>query len=106
MSNEETREKLSQLVNRASVDERLRNRLLNDPTALFRENGLEIPAGLEARVVADKGSVTIELPQKPGGEGTELTEGALSNVAGGTGRGTGNNPTLYLTFKMTTVFTT
>ena len=103
MSNEETREKLSQLVNRASVDEKLRNRLLNDPTPLLRENGIEIPAGLEARVVADKASVTVELPQKPGGEGAELTEAALSNVAGGLTRPTGKTPMVYMRYTMTNV---
>ena len=56
MSNEETRQKLSQLVNRASADEKLRDRLLNRSTPLLRENGIEIPAGVEAHVVTDKDS--------------------------------------------------
>jgi hypothetical protein len=83
MSNEEIEKKLSEVVNRASADENLKTRLLNDPTPLLRENGIEIPAGLEARVAADKDSISFQFqPHKPAG-GTELTESDLSSVTGG-----------------------
>jgi hypothetical protein len=101
MSDEETQKKLSQLVKRAWGDEKLKERLLNDPTPLLRENGIELPAGVEARVVADKDSVSFQFqPDKPAGDGAELTENALTSVVGGTAGRT------FLKFTFSTVFTT
>ena len=78
MENEEIRQQLSQLVKRASSDEQLKLRLLNDPEPLLRENGVEIPEGTKPRVVVNKDSVSFEfVPQ------TELTESALGAVVGG-----------------------
>jgi hypothetical protein len=94
MSNEENQKKLSQLVKRAWADEKLKERLLNDPTPLLRENGIEIPAGVEARVVADIDSVSFLIqPQKSTGDVTELTASDLSSVVGGT---KGGQPVEYL----------
>ena len=100
MPNEENEKKLSQLVKRAWSDEKLKERLLNDPTAVLRENGIEIPAGLEARVVEDKDSVSFQFqPEKPTGDVTKLTASDLSSVVGGTAA----KPFLTFTFKLVAV---
>jgi hypothetical protein len=84
MSNEEIEKKLSPLASRASADENFKRSLVDDPTPLLRENGIEIPGGTKARVVADNDSISFYFePQTPAGSETELTESALSAVVGG-----------------------
>jgi hypothetical protein len=86
MSNEQTEKKLSQLASRASTDRNFKQKLVNDPAPLLRENGIEIPDCTEPRVVADKESISFEfVPQQF--SGAELTESALSAVAGGNASG-------------------
>jgi hypothetical protein len=86
MSNEQTEEKLSQLASRASTDQNFKQKLVNDPAPLLRENGIEIPEGAEPRVLADKESISFEfVPQQS--SGAELTESALSAVTGGDATG-------------------
>jgi hypothetical protein len=75
--------KLSQLVNRASTDQNFKEKLVNDPAPLLRENGIEIPAGTEPRVVADKESISFEFVPQQFPSGAELTESDLSAVRGG-----------------------
>jgi hypothetical protein len=87
IANQENQKKWSQLVKRAWVDETLKQRLLNNPTTLFQENGIEIPAGVEVRVVEDKDAITCLIqPQKPAGDVTELTGSDLSSIIGGSGK--------------------
>jgi hypothetical protein len=86
MSNEQTEKKLSQLASRASTDQNFKQKLVNDPAPLLRENGIEIPGGTEPRVVADKESISFEfVPQQS--SSAELAESALSAVAGGSASG-------------------
>jgi len=87
MSNEQTEKKLSQLASRASTDQNFKQKLVNDPAPLLRENGIEIPDGTEPRVVADKESISFEFVPQQSHSGAELTESALSAVAGGSASG-------------------
>jgi hypothetical protein len=104
MSSEEMKSKLSQLVNRASTDERLKEGLLNHPMPLLKENGIEVPEGTEVRVVADKDTITFSFEPTKQGESTELSEGALSSVAGGAPHPvSGKQPIVYLRYTMTNV---
>lgn len=97
---------LSQLMKRVWSDDQLKQRMLNDPESLLRENGVEIPAGTKPRVILDKDSVSFEfLPQKAAEE-VELTEGALSAVVGGLNRPTGKSPIVYLKYTMTDITVT
>ena len=74
----------SQLVAEARGDEKLKQRLLDDPKAVLQEHGIEVPAGVEVRVVenTDKAS-SMALEAKLAGEATELKASQLIGVAGG-----------------------
>jgi hypothetical protein len=76
----------SKLTERACKDAELKQRLLNDPTPLLREAGIEVPTGAEVRVTEEHGSLkcVIEFgkPARAAAAG-ELAEGDLANVAGG-----------------------
>lgn len=71
-----------QIVTKAWQDDKLKNRLLAEPAAVFQEFGLEVPAGVQLRVVENTDQVVyLTLPAKP--QDGELTEEDLENVAGG-----------------------
>jgi hypothetical protein len=82
-NSEEIRQKLSQLVKRACSDGQLKQRLLNDPGSVLREDGVEIPAGTKPRVVVNRDSVSFEFLPQTTGDDVELTEKAMSTVVGG-----------------------
>lgn len=80
----EAMKKWSQLVAQAWADEKLKQRLLDDPATVLKEHGFEVPAGLEIRVVEDTDKIAyLTLPVKPAADATELDEGQLKAVAGG-----------------------
>jgi hypothetical protein len=77
-------ERLGQLVRQAWTDKALQATLLNDPTPYLRQNGIEIPEGLEARLQVDKDTISLRFePERPAGGQSELSESALNNVTGG-----------------------
>jgi hypothetical protein len=93
----------SKLVERASKDAELKQRLLNDPAPLLREAGIEVPAGAAVRVTEEKGSLNCVIESgkaAAAAAGTELTEGDLTSVVGGAG---GNAPVEYLKIKLTDI---
>ncbi len=70
----------SLIVARAWADEEFRDRLISNPQAVLRENGLEIAPDVEVRVVEDSESVRhFILPANPAGD---LCEEELSPTAG------------------------
>jgi hypothetical protein len=80
---------------------------------VLRENEIEIPSGFQPRMIADNTSISFQFePQKSEKGRTELTESALSEVAGGTGKAAvkdaTKNPTTeqYLTYTYTAVYVT
>ena len=82
--NEENRQKLSQLAERAWANETLKNELLTEPTLAIQKDGIEIPEGFDVEVLSDKESISFNLvPRKLENPG-ELSDGALANVTGGT----------------------
>src|ERR1700691_1777867 len=96
----------SKLAKRACKDAELKQRLLNDPTPLLREAGIEVPTGAEVRVTEEHGSLNcvIEAGEPAGGAvGGELAEADLANVAGGLTRPTGKPPMVYMRYTMTNV---
>jgi hypothetical protein len=109
IATQENRQKWSQLVTRAWADETLKRRLLSDPMPLLREQGIEIPAGVEVHVVQDKDTISCMLQTQQLADG-ELTQGELSGVAGGTGKtkaaSKGSSKQEYLFFTMSQVFVT
>ncbi len=68
------------LVARAWSDEGLKERLIADPAAVLRENGIEIPYDVELRVVEDGPRVRhLVLPASPA---DDLTDEELTCSAG------------------------
>jgi hypothetical protein len=71
-----------QIVAKAWADETFKNRLLSNPSAVFQEVGLEVPQGLQVRVVENTDQILhFTLPAKPR-EG-ELSDAELAGVSGG-----------------------
>jgi hypothetical protein len=102
--NEENRQKLSQLAERAWTNEALRKELLSDPTLVIKENGIEIPKGFDVEALADKESISFNLVPQKQQDASELSDSNLEAITGGTGKSGG---TMYLvfTFKLVAVKT-
>jgi hypothetical protein len=70
------------LIARAWSDPALKARLLADPAAVLKENGVTVPAGVTVRVVEDTDAVlNLVLPVKPAP--AELSDEELRQAAGG-----------------------
>lgn len=71
-----------QIVAKAWTDESFKQRLLADPHAVLKEQGLAAPAGVQLRVVENTSQqIYLVLPPKPAAD--ELSDEALEKVAGG-----------------------
>ena len=71
----------SQIVAKAWADDKFKQRLLANPAAVLKENGMTMPAGVIVKVVENTEKVIyLTLPAKPSGE---LSEADLEKVAGG-----------------------
>ena len=64
-------------------DEAIKARLMADPKAVLKEHGLDVPDGIDVKVVENADDcVHITLPAPPSG-GMDLSDDELSNAAGG-----------------------
>ena len=64
-------------------DEALKARFMADPKAVLKEHGLDVPDGIDVKVVENADDcVHITLPAPPAGHG-DLSDEELSNAAGG-----------------------
>ena len=72
----------AKLVAQSWKDEKLRQRLLEEPAAVLKENGVEVPEGATIKTFEDDGS-TIILPVAQAPAEKELSEEQLESVAGG-----------------------
>ncbi|WOJ93370.1 NHLP leader peptide family RiPP precursor [Congregibacter variabilis] len=80
MSQEQANELFSQVVAKCWADDDYKQKLINDPAAVLKAEGVEMPEGVSLRVVEDSEQLhTIVLPAKP----TSLSDDDLDNVAGG-----------------------
>ena len=62
-------------------DEDYKKRLLEDPATAMKELGIEVPEGVEVRIVVNTGNVHyVAIPEHPP---EELSEETLAQVAGG-----------------------
>lgn len=79
--NFETRNaRMGQILARCWVDTAVKTQLLADPGAVLKAHGLDVPAGVQVRVVEDTDQlVHWVLPARP----RELSDAALDAVAGG-----------------------
>ena len=72
----------AQLVAKAWVDDKLRERLVADPMTVMEENGLAVPPGMQVRIVQNTpGVIHLPLPPKP--LPAELSEEDLSQAVVG-----------------------
>ena len=81
---QEPARKWGQVVARAWSDEAFKRRLLAEPGAVLREQGLEIPAGVDVRMMEDTATaVHLVLPPRPPSVSRDLSDEELERVAGG-----------------------
>ena len=81
MNQEEQGKKISQLIAKCWADEGFKQKVLADPAATLRAEGMELPADLSyvAHENTDK-VVHLVIPAKP----TDLSDEDLDHVVGGT----------------------
>lgn len=79
---EEQSKKMGAVIKKAWEDEAFRQRLLKDATAVLKEEGVEVPAGLEVRAVENTDTVFhLVLPARR--VGAALTDAQLEGISGG-----------------------
>ena len=82
MNAEQQSKQWGQIVAKAWTNDGFKRRLLAEPAAVLKEQGLEVLAGVQVKILEDtERTFHLTLPAKPD-EG-ELTEEDLSGVAGG-----------------------
>ena len=80
MNKEEQGKKMSQLIAKCWADEGFKRKLLADPAATLKANGVEFPAGLSIRALENTDKVFhLVSPAKQ----TDLSDEELDKVAGG-----------------------
>jgi hypothetical protein len=80
MNQEEQARKMSQLIAKCWADEAFKRKVLADPAATLRAEGLELPAGLSYVVHENTDKVVhLVIPAKP----TVLSDEDLNEVVGG-----------------------
>ncbi len=84
MSNSLTRQEIEgQIIARAWQDESFKQELLRDPLATFAKEGINLPDGLEVKVVEESSNLFyLVLPTKPSNT-EELSSEELEAIAGG-----------------------
>jgi hypothetical protein len=74
--------KIQKIVAKAWMDEGFKKKLLSDPAARLKEEGLNVPPGIEVRIVEDTPNVRyLVLPLKPSAK--ELSEEHIAHFATG-----------------------
>jgi len=78
--NEEQGKKMSQLIAKCWADEGFKQKLLANPAATLKAEGVELPAGLSVKALENTDKVFhLVIPAKP----TDLSDEDLIKVAGG-----------------------
>ena len=81
MDQNEQNKKIAQLIAKAWADDNFKKKLLSDPAAVLKAEGMELPAGMGIRAVEDTQTMHhLVIPAKP----TELSDEDLEKAAGGT----------------------
>ena len=79
----EQKNQLATLFAACWKDEALKARLMSDPKAVLAEHGMDVPDGMDVKVVENADNcVHITMPAPPIGS-MELSDEELSNAAGG-----------------------
>lgn len=83
MNKEEQGKKIGQIISKAWTDDAFRQKLLSDGAAVLKEEGLELPEGVDLRVVENTENVLyLVLPPKPEAAAI-LSDDQLDDIAGG-----------------------
>lgn len=81
MDQSEFQKAYGKLVAKAWEDEAFKAELLSDPMKVFKENGIDVPDGIEVRMVENTAeTMHFILPPEPS---DELTDEQLGETAGG-----------------------
>jgi Nitrile hydratase, alpha chain len=81
MNQEEQGKKMSQLIAKCWADEGFKRKLLADPSATLKAEGMELPAGLSYKALENTDKVVhLVIPAKP----TDLSDEDLDMAVGGT----------------------
>ena len=81
----EQKNTLAELFAACWKDEALKARFMADPKTVLAEYGVPVPDGIDVKVVENADDcVHITLPAPPAGD-MDLSDGELSNAAGGSG---------------------
>ena len=81
MNQEEQGKKISQLIAKCWADEGFKHKLLADPAATLKAQGVELPAGLSIKALENTDKVFhLVIPAKPT---TDLSDEDLAKVSGG-----------------------
>ena len=79
----EQKNQLASLFAACWKDEALKARFMSDPKAVLAEHGMDVPDGMDVKVVENADNcVHITMPAPPSGS-MELSDEELSNAAGG-----------------------
>ena len=93
MNANEQAKKLNKIIATAWLDKGFMDRLIADPKAVLKEEGVEVPPGVEVRVAADTDKLRyLPLPLRP--PLSELSDEQLTQVKGGLTCG-GCSPSWY-----------
>ena len=83
----EQKNALAQLFAACWKDEALKARFMSDPKSVLKDYGLEVPDGMDVKVVENADNCAhITLPAPPPGK-MDLSDDELSNAAGGYSNG-------------------
>ena len=87
----EQKNQLASLFAACWKDEALKARFMADPKAVLAEHGMDVPDGMDVKVVENADNcVHITMPAPPVGS-VELSDEELSNAAGGGSQTTGGD---------------
>lgn len=80
MNREEQDKKIQQIIAKCWADERFKQKLLADPAATLKAEGVDLPAGLAVVALENTEQLFhLIIPAKP----TDLSDEDLDNVSGG-----------------------
>ena len=79
-------QKWVEIANQATNDKAFKKRLMSDPKAVLKENGLELPQGVDVKIVENTDTV-FHLTLPPPASTQELSEADMAAIAGGMAAG-------------------